>query len=240
MYELTRMTLGDMTMCGAAMRQLRTGASSMEEASNRLVRHLYENFTAAGKRSTVLVRAYKTHDVGSMPAELAAFARAAAGGRDLPPKTKCLTLLATAGDEAGWNDRRASRAHQAIPLTSAEAVDKLPMVAQLVGQLGLDVGAVLEPDPALILDLQQKTFNVFYVPVAEGSPHIPAQSDFVKKYGVQSVIGFGTVLPNGDLFAIIVFARVPIGRETAELFKPLALAAKLAVLPFSEGPIFDG
>jgi hypothetical protein len=113
------------------------------------------------------------------------------------------------------------------------------MIAQLIRQLGLEVGSVLQPDPAVVADLQQRTFNVFHVPDATGSPYVPAQDDFVIRFGVRSVLGFGGVLPRGDLFAVILFARVPLPRETAELFKPLALSAKLAILPFANGPFFD-
>lgn len=60
---------------------------------------------------------------------------------------------------------------------------------------------------------------------------IPAQ-DFVQRYEVESVLGCGGQLPDGELYAVIAFARVTISRESAEIFKPLALAAKLALLPF--------
>ncbi|MBE9076344.1 hypothetical protein IQ241_03375 [Romeria aff. gracilis LEGE 07310] len=38
--------------------------------------------------------------------------------------------------------------------------------------------------------------------------------------------------------AIILFSKQPIRRETAEVFKPLAINAKMAVLPFDPGTIF--
>jgi hypothetical protein len=151
----------------------------------------------------------------------------------------CLTLLGTAGDLPEWNSRRASLGHQVIPLPSAEGVARIPMIAQLITQLGLEVSSVLKPDPHVVVDLQQKSFNVFYVPTALGSPYIPAQDDFVVPFGVRSVLGFGGVLPQGDLFAVIMFARILLSQETAEMFKPLALSAKLAILPFANGPLFD-
>ena len=93
-------------------------------------------------------------------------------------------------------------------------------------------------DACLMMDAEQRTYNVFYVPEARGSPHIPAQTDFVVPVGIRSVLGFGGLLPPGDLFAVILFSKVPIPRQTSELFKPLALSAKVAVLPFATGPIF--
>ena len=46
------------------------------------------------------------------------------------------------------------------------------------------------------------------------------------------------MLPGRDLFAVILFSRVPIPRSTAELFRPLALCVKIALLPFVNGPVF--
>jgi hypothetical protein len=57
-------------------------------------------------------------------------------------------------------------------------------------------------------------------------------------YGIRSVLGFGGILHTGDLFAVIIFSKVPIVRNTAELFKTLALNVKIALLPFAAGPVF--
>jgi len=107
-----------------------------------------------------------------------------------------------------------------------------------LGQFGLDVNAVIQPDPLLIMEMEQKSYNVFHVAEAEGSPYVPAQADFVVPFRVRSVVGFGGMLPSGDLFAVIAFVRVPMARETGDLFKTLALGIKVAVLPFSNGPVF--
>src|SRR5688572_20219719 len=219
-----------MTECGIVLRTLHRSATSMEDVCQLMVQHLYDAMRAGGERACVLVRAYKTHPYEALDAELQAFARELAG-TEPSPSTPCLTLLATAGVEPDWNSRHKSRDHRAIPLISVEAVQHLPMIAQLVAQLGIDVHAIVHPDARLIMDLQQRAFNVFYIDEAQGSAYIPAQ-DFVQRYGVRSVVGFGSVLPTGDLFALILFAGTHVPRATAELFRPLALAAKLALLPF--------
>lgn len=237
MYDLENLSLRQMTECGAALRGLHRGAGSMEDVCERIVRHLHTELHAGGEPACMLVRAYKTHSADDLEPELRTFA-AELAGHALDDGTKCLTLMASAGDIADWNSRHTSRGHRAIPLVSASAVARLPMVAQLVRQLGLDVELLIETDPAMILDMQQRTFNVFYVPEAVGSPHIPAQAEFVERYGVRSVLGFGSVLPTGDLFAVILFSRASIPAGTARQFESLALAAKLAVLPFAAGPVF--
>lgn len=97
---------------------------------------------------------------------------------------------------------------------------------------------MLRPDPAIIMDMEEKTYNVFHVPEAVGSPYIPAQNDFVIPYGVRSVVGFGGVLPTGDLYVVILFAKIPIPRATADRFKTLALNVKTAVAPFADKAVF--
>jgi two-component system, NtrC family, sensor kinase len=226
-----------MTECGIVLRTLHTRAASMEDVCQLMVQHLYDEMGADGERACVLVRAYKTHPYGALDPELQSYVHETAG-QEPSPATPILTLLATAGEEPEWNSRYNSRAHRAVPLSSVEAIQRLPMIAQLMAQLGIDAQAIVDPDRDVIMDLQQRSFNVFYVPEARGNPYIPAQ-DFVQRYGVRSVLGFGSVLPTGDLFAVILFARAHLPRETAELFRPLAVAAKLALLPFADGPVFD-
>ena len=65
------------------------------------------------------------------------------------------------------------------------------------------VGQSYEPD--LVLELEQKNYNVFFVEDAIGSPYIPAQDDFVVPYGVRSVLGFGGLMPSGQVFAALLF-----------------------------------
>lgn len=237
-FDLSRLSLSDMTECGATLRRLGDGASSMEAAATEVVSYLRQALvTRDDAPACPLVRLYKTHALEKLPASLQEFARGA-GGQELDGGTRCLTLLATAGGLPEWNDRRMSRGHQAIPLPSPEAMRQLPMVLQLVRQLGLDPGQVVAPDADLMMDAAQRTFNVFYVPQAEGSPYIPAQ-EFVREHRIASVIGFGGLLPPAELFAVILFSEVPIGHEAAELFKPLSLSAKMPILRFAGGRVFD-
>lgn len=240
MPDLAHFSLSDMSVCSRALRGMGAGAASMEAAADKLVRYLYETLTddQTGGPACALVRCYKTHPYGDLEPGLQAFARATAGEQQLPAATKCLTLLATAGDLPAWNARQQSNGHQAIPLLSEELVLRLPMVSQLVSQFGLEVGHLLAPDPALLTDLDQRLFNVFFVADALGSPYVPAQAEFVVPHGIRSVLGFGGMLPSGDLMATIMFSRVAITREVADLFRTLTLSAKLALLPFVTGPVF--
>jgi hypothetical protein len=238
-YDLTNFSLRDMTQCGSELRQLGDGAESMEGAARRVVEHLYGNFTDGSEKSCALVRCYKTHTLGDLPSDLHDFACAGLAGQNPDPHMKCLTLLATAGKEAAWNERKNSNGHQAIPLPSESVVAQIPMIAQLVKQFGLEISALVKSDPSLLADMSETAFNVFYVENAVGSPYIPAQDEFVVPYGIKSVVGFGGMIPTGDLFAVILFSTVHIPKKTAMAFESLALSAKLALLPFVGEKVFE-
>ena len=230
-----------MLRCGLAVRRAAKGADSLEAAAGAIVRHLYEACRAAatGERQCAMVRFYKTHDYGELDPELQAFARAQLGEADVSPGMKCLVLLGTAGEEPAWNDRRASRRHRAIPLPSERFVEQAPMIAQLVRQLGLPINALVRPSQEIVGELQGKTYNVFHVEEAAGSPYIPAQAEFVVRYGVRSVLGFGGMLQSGDLFAVVMFARVPIGRDVAERFRTIALDVKSSIFLYRQAEVFS-
>ena len=238
MCDLTNFSQHDAAQCGEALAGLGAGAASMEEAANETVQYLYNNLGAGENKSCALVRLYKTHPYSGLDPELRGFAQGVLGHAPESPDMKCLTLLATAGDKEEWNSRANSVGHKAIPLPGEDFISQIPMISRLVSQFGLDVNAVIRPDPSLIVDLEQKEFNAFHVQEAVGSPYIPAQKEFVIPCGVQSVLGFGGILSTGDLFAVILFAKVHIPRETSVTAKSLALSVKEAIQPFAEGKVF--
>jgi hypothetical protein len=243
-FDPRNFTLRDMAELGGGLRKLGDAAGSMEQVADRLVRHLYEHLIDpdTGQRSCALVRFFKTHRYDDLDPELRRFADALLQGDEAPSGMRCLTLLASAGDEPEWNAARDSTAHRAIPLLSQDMVAQAPMISRLLQQLGVQIEVLLENvanSGALLVDQQPASFNVFYVPDARGSPYIPAQEDFVLRFGIRSVLGFGGTLPLGDIFCVILFSKVAIPRDTAELFRTLALNVKVAALPF-QGAVFAG
>ena len=58
--------------------------------------------------------------------------------------------------------------------------------------------------------------------------------------GIGSVLGFGGMLPDGELFTVIIFARVAIPTPTAEMFRTIALNLKLGLLAILGKPVFAG
>jgi len=241
MYDISRFTLKDMTECSSALRSMGSEAGSMEVVGDRIVHYLYDHLVdqETGDRALALVRLFRTHPYGELGEDLREFARGMLDMSSASPTMKCLVLLATAGMKPEWHSRRQSTGHKALPLPSERFIEKVPMIRQLVQQLGLNVNTILEPDPSVLMDLVQTTYGVFHVPEAVASQHVPAQDEFVIPFGVRSVVGFGGLLPSGNLFAVIMFSRASIPRQTADMFRTLALSVKIAVLPFDGGTILS-
>jgi len=235
MHHLPSFQLRDMTACGAALRRLGTDATSLEQVADRLVRHLYSSLTIdhSVEPACSLVRLFKTTPYSRLTPDLRALADTRLGNTAQPPSLTCLTLLASAGAAPGWNDPTRSGRFRVIPLDTLEAVERLPMFSQLFRQLGVSLPSLAQPGPSLLFDQDERSFNVFHIPDAEGSPYVPAQEEFVLKYGIRSVLGFGAPLPDGELFSIILFSKDFIPESTAALFKPLALCAQIALAPYA-------
>jgi hypothetical protein len=239
-YDLTNFNLGDMLKCSLRLRETASGAPTLEASAQRICRFLYDELHGPGvDHACALVRCYKTHAFGALEPNLQQFARDVLGN-DTPRSTlKCLTLMATVGASAAWSSRYLSRGHRAIPLPSAEIVEKAPMIAQLIREFGMELSAVVQPSPEVVKELAGKRHGVFHVENALGSPYIPAQEDFVVPYRIRSVLGFGGMLFTGDLFAVILFSTVHVPASTAERFKALALDVKSAFSRFSEENVFN-
>lgn len=232
-FDLTDFSLRDMTDCGAGLRACGPAATSLQDAAQRIVQYLYGRLRdrGTGVEQCALVRCFATCRFSDLDAADRESAQAALGRAPRAPGMKCFTLLGTAGMQPGWNDRLNSRRYRAIPLISEQFVGRFPMFAQLLKQFGIKIQPQLRPESDLLMDWEERTHNVFYVPDAVDSPFVPVQREFVLRYGVKSTLGFGGLLPSGNLFAVILFAKVRIPSETADHFRTLALSAKLALLP---------
>jgi hypothetical protein len=238
-FDLTRFDLGAMLKCSPRLRSVAIDAPTLEVSAQQVCRFLYDELrTPSGDRACALVRCYKTVPFSELEPDLQAFARAIMGKEQPKPTMKCLTLMATRGQSPGWNSRFLSYGHKAIPLPSPEIVEQAPMIAQLIKDFGLELTAVLQPTPELVRELAGKSYGVFHVEDALGSPYIPAQ-DFVKSYKIRSVLGCGGMLGTGDLFAVILFTTVQVSTSVADRFKALALDVKAGFARFPESKVFD-
>ena len=233
--DLVDFTLGDMVRLAASVRALTDDVTHLEQYAGRLCTHLHETFLGAeGDRQALLVRLYLTQPLSTLPQIERDFALREA--RHSEEDVRCLTLLGTAGDEPAWNDRRQSESHLVLPLYDERRVEEMPMVASLFRQMGIDVATLVAPGGRL-LNPQAHRYGVFHVPEAAGSPLIPAQG-FVQQYDVRSVLGFGGVLPDGEMYAVVLFTRVAVPRSIAHLLETLSPSITLALVELSDLPVF--
>lgn len=236
MYSLARFSLLEMTECSAVLRQLGQQANSLQEVAARTVEYLYSTLgdPVTGVRDCVLVRCFKTISYSRLDAATQQIARQKLCGIPPFPDLKCFSLMATAGEQPDWNRVELSHRYRVIPMVNADFVKQFPMFSQLLHQFGVSTAFDVTPQGEWLVDLEEKTYNVFYVPDAVDNPYVPVQEEFVRKYGVKSVLCFGGMLPSRDLFAVILFSRVPVPRDTATLCKSLALSMKTSLLAFDE------
>ncbi|MCA9916208.1 MAG: sensor histidine kinase, partial [Anaerolineae bacterium] len=229
-----------MTQCGSALRELSVDASSMEQTANRIVHYLHDHLTdRTGEKVCVLTRFFITMPYSELDEENQRHARKLLGGVLDDPQLRCQTLLATVGVAPEWNDRRKSNYYKTLPLTP-EILDANPMYVQFAETFGVVLDRSIMPDPALIAELEQHSYNVFHVPDARDSDYIPDQEHFVVPYGIRSVLGFFGMLPSSQIFSVVIFTRAIVPRDIVNYFKTLAFNVKLAILPFDEAAIFDG
>lgn len=240
MYDLTEFNIRDLSECGFMVRQLGKEAQSMEAASKIIIKYLYDNLVncQTQERSCVLIRLFKTHSYGKLTSELQKYVQHTLNKTEINHDLKCLTLLATAGEKPEWNYRDKSLGHQAIPLVDEEAISKAPMISQLIKQLGVEPGVLIQPDPDLFVYLEEEIYQIFYVPDALYSPYIPAKKSFVAPFNIKSVLGCGGLLPSGDTFVVLMFLKAELPKATLDLLRHLTLNIKMAILPFDNNSIF--
>ena len=257
MFSIETFSLQDMTELSGEIRELGGSARTQEEIADRIVHHLYEGFSLkkSGEKAFALARFFISLPYRDLEPPLKRYVESRRPEHsDLKPDTRCLTLLATCGQTPEWCDRTLSHDHRAIPIDSPDLATELPMIALLCKLFGIESNhfsdvvlsssdrssqAVATVDSDVVMDQDQATFNVFFVPEALDSPYIYAQEQFVKPYGIKSVLGYGGILSAGQIFAVILFSRASIRREVAQRFKPLALSTKNALLQVPQDKVFD-
>lgn len=220
---------GDIVSCGSEIRRIAKRAADEASLGQELLSYLRQRFVDDdGAPAIALARMFMTDCYRRLDPELQTIVRKSLA--DPSPETRCLRMCATVGSEPAWNDIRQSVSHRVIPLPGEEAVEQLPMIAELLQQLEFDVGGLVHSDARLMVRGAQT--SVFHVEEALGSRYIHAQDEFVRRFGIRSVVGFGDVLPDCNIFAVILFSRAKIPSEVADLFSLLSLSVRSALLPW--------
>lgn len=110
-----------------------------------------------------------TYPYSSLDEELHQLTDRTLHGQSAPQEMKCLILLATAGSQPAWNSPKLSQGHRVLPLLDENMLKQNLMVYEFIYQMGIDVSQVLNPNPNLALELENRIFNVYHVPDAQGS-----------------------------------------------------------------------
>jgi PAS domain S-box-containing protein len=222
--DLRRLTLCDAARCGSALRDLARGKTCLEDLAQATTEYFYRTFKdqKTGNPDLSLVRFFKTHPYGDLPPDLQKIAAAGAQPERISEDDRCLVLLGSCGVEPEWNSRHESVAHQALPILDSESLAQMPMVESLFSGLGWDMSQGAK-------EKVNRTCEVFLIEEALGSPSIPSQKHFVEPYGIRSVVGFGGVAGDQELFCVLLFTKVHVGRRASRIFRSLGLCAQVGV-----------
>ena len=144
------------------------------------------------------------------------------------PSLTCLTLIASAGVVPGWNDPACSSRFRSHPARRPRTIAQLPMFSQLFQQLNfrslnLQHGTTIAPRLAGTSVQCLSRFS------GRRKSLYPCPGRIRTSVRRALVLGFGAPLPNGDFFSVILFSKQVIPEATAQLFKPLALCAQIAL-----------
>ncbi|MBA2485317.1 MAG: hypothetical protein H0V35_04325 [Nitrospira sp.] len=203
MFTFANFTLPDLIEVLTTLRKAGLGADSMEETANRMARYVHESFLdrESGSRSCALVRFFVTRPYGMLDAELKTIARTMFGEMPDSPAHKCLSCSVPPGINRNGMSGSAQKSSGFSPPQRTHRLQHQDyLAADHAARDRRKVRASSDPVRAV----GGRTENVQYLSrtEAEGSPYIPQQQGFVLSFHIKSVLGFGGLLPSGELFTL--------------------------------------
>lgn len=193
------------------------GYPSHEAISQHLTQRLYEAMQDGDGPILQLVRVYRLCKYDELPYDLKQSADPQAPFR--------MVLTGTYGVESAWRDRGKSQSHKLIPVEPGTVRTNLPMFEYLlVGSMGVDLDVLYQThDP--IEATQTSISGLVHIEDAFDSRYIPAQKNFVRPYGIESLVGFGGLLAGVNreltLYAMLAFSRQHIDEIGAANFQAM-------------------
>jgi hypothetical protein len=221
-HDLARFTLEDMSRLGGALRRGAQGAHRIDQSASRVVQHLHDSLRdgSSGARLCASARFFMTQLVEDLPPDLEIEAPGAQG-EDALPARRCLVLLAKAELEALVGDGLLPPGKRALSLTES-GLQSAPVFCALVTQFGLDVASIAAQEPVYAEEASHRACNVFH------TEEVPAA---IAAQGVRSLLGFGGLLPSGNLFFVMLYLRTLVSPSHAAMFRPVAINIKIPLLP---------
>lgn len=225
MYSLKNtLTLDVFNQIKAEVEQKIVGKTHLEQVAQQITHTLYENF----KESMALVRVYVSVPYMQLPMFNQQFVLDLANKTGISTQIKAttpiLSLMGTSGIESAWNDRLQSKGHIGIPLVSTDFIGNIPMMAQLLKDLGADIEGMNKGEADFTTNVVANIQGLFFVDDAStkldglGRKVIAAQ-DFVEQYGIKAVFGFGGKMTFSQNFMVVVcFTKEKIDSAKANAF----------------------
>jgi serine phosphatase RsbU (regulator of sigma subunit)/anti-sigma regulatory factor (Ser/Thr protein kinase) len=230
----------DLAAHGAAARDpAAPGGGSAEGAARQAASLIRRTLTTEdGEPAVVLVRFFQTTVWDALTPQLRSYALARMPQGTAASGVRCLALLATLGDRPSWCDRRASREHQALPLSGPDVIRRVPLVLTVLDRLFGGDAAGSGPAPDGPLRDPDTQAVVHLLTEAADSPLVPAQS-LVTAHGVRCAIGLGGTLPSGEAFTAVLFSKLDLDDEARGCLDALAQALHSMLAPYAARPLFD-
>lgn len=213
------------------------GVNTYSDASQIFCDDIYKEF----EESIVLVRVFLSIPYNLLPEKKQDFVKNLLGSGEnrslLKNETKMLTLMGTYGENKEWNSAHLSRGHIAIPLLSESFIEAIPMMNGLLNQLGFNWSSEKTKDYSN--EKSSSAFSgIFYIKnasqeVDDKGRKIIANQEFVQRYHVKSVLGFGGgYIGSDNFFTAIAFLNEEISRSSAETFSLIGNNFKMATKDF--------
>ncbi len=182
---------------------------NFEKVSQRISEEIYHQFRQESQKSLfALVRVFRICRYMELTPDLQAMVD--------PEQKFWMALMGTMGDEPQWRSRHTSAGHKVV----SAGHERTPMLKSAFEQLGLKPGEITETNRAFFEGSTLSPF--FHVEHAPGSPHVPAQEEFVIPYQIQSVVGIGCAFISKASYLMIAFSKAPLDRKMAQTFAELS------------------
>lgn len=188
--------------------EYRSALHTFDQAAQAIVERVYHAFqTESGAPIFALVRVFRFSRADQVPS--AWQVRAA-------PEDVLLSLAGSYGDLPEWQRPALSQHHKVVSLSTQATA----MMREAFRQLGIQPQLSAQGEP--VQQVMSADLRRFYVPEALNSPFIPDQEQFVKPFGIRSVVGVGSQFASGSAYMLIAFSKVFINDEQSWNFTALA------------------
>jgi hypothetical protein len=198
--------------------------NTLEAVSQVFMESIFDTF----KESVILCRLFVTVPYNKLPEFnknfVSKLTKAKKVDNLLNDDTLVLSLLGSCGIEKKWKNRRSSQNHIGIPLISSAFIEEIPMMSRLLKELGVNINWIDNNDTDLVKHTIGNLNGMFYVKEAttetdQNGRLIIAAQDFVKKYNVKTVIGFGgSYVASDTFFTSIIFLNEKLIQAEARRF----------------------